>query len=255
MRITLFQFDIVWTDKTANFKKVTDCLNRVVGKTDLIVLPEMFSTGFCVDRPELAETMQGETISLLKQWAKTYQIAIVGSFLCKENSQFFNRGFFVYPNTKFCYADKKHLFSYGGEDKLISSGNSRLIIHYKGINIFLLICYDIRFPVWARNIDNAYDLLIYTASFPHSRMKVWDRLLPARAIENMSYVCGVNRVGKDTNGTNYSGHSVLLDYQGDELVKIEENKEDFQTYNLEKEPLETFRGKYRFWKDADKFSI
>lgn len=255
MKITLFQTDIVWAEKHANFKKVENLLHQVSGKTDLVVLPEMFSTGFCTDQVELAETMQGTTVKQLKQWAAKYQVAIAGSFLATDGSCYFNRGFIALPSGEFYHADKKHLFSYADEDKFISSGSNRLLVSYKGFNILLLICYDVRFPVWSRNVNNAYDLLIYTASFPHARMPAWDALLPARAIENLAYVCGVNRVGEDNNKTRYSGHSVLFDFAGKKLAHFDEFAEGITSVEIDKNALQHFRNKFGFWRDADKFTL
>ena len=224
MKITLIQDTIHWANKTANLQKTEKQLAELAGKTNLVVLPEMFTTGFCTDQLELAETMEGETVLTLQKWAQTYNLAITGSFIANENDKVFNRGFFVFPDGKIETADKRHLFSIGGEDLHFSAGSKKLIINYCGFNIRLLVCYDVRFPVWSRNRNNEYDLLIYTASFPHARMDAWDALLPARAIENQAFVCGVNRVGVDGENIRYSGHSVLLDYKGKTLL-------DFQEYS------------------------
>ena len=255
MKITLIQDRIFWADKAANFEDVEQKLEMLKGTTDLVVLPEMFSTGFCTDRPELAETMEGETVTTLKRWAITYKTAITGSFIATENERNFNRGFFVFPDGKIETADKRHLFSMGGEDKHFDAGQRKLLVNYMGVNIFLLVCYDVRFPVWARNVDNAYDLLIYVANFPEKRIRNWDILLPARAIENQCFVCGVNCIGTDGMGISYKGHSVLLDYLATPLLTCPENESAKLTYEIDTEPLKRFRAKSPFWKDADKFSI
>ena len=255
MKITLIQDTIHWADKTANLQRTEKQLAELAGKTDLVVLPEMFTTGFCTDQLELAETMEGETVHTLQKWAQTYNLAITGSFIANENDKIFNRGFFVFPDGKIETADKRHLFSIGGEDLYFSTGAKKLIINYCGFNIRLLVCYDVRFPVWARNVNNEYDLLIYVANFPKSRINNWDILLQARAVENQAYVCGVNCVGTDGLGIDYNGHSTLLDFKATPLLSFPENETSIQTYELKREPLLKFREKSAFWKDADKFEI
>ena len=255
MKITLVQDIIHWADKTANLQRTEKQLAELAGKTDLVVLPEMFTTGFCTDQLELAETMEGETVHTLQKWAQTYNLAITGSFIANENDKIFNRGFFVFPDGKIETADKRHLFSIGGEDLYFSTGAKKLIINYCGFNIRLLVCYDVRFPVWARNVNNEYDLLIYVANFPKSRINNWDILLQARAVENQAYVCGVNCVGTDGLGIDYNGHSTLLDFKATPLLSFPENETSIQTYELNREPLLKFREKSAFWKDADKFEI
>lgn len=255
MKITLIQDTIHWANKTANLQKTEKQLAELAGKTNLVVLPEMFTTGFCTNQLELAETMEGETVLTLQKWAQTYNLAITGSFIANENDKVFNRGFFVFPDGKIETADKRHLFSIGGEDLHFSAGSKKLIINYCGFNIRLLVCYDVRFPVWARNVNNEYDLLIYVANFPKSRIYNWDILLQARAIENQAYVCGVNCVGTDGLGIDYNGHSTLLDFKATPLLSFPENESLIQTYELNPEPLLKFREKSAFWKDADKFEI
>lgn len=255
MKITLIQDTIHWADKTANLQRTEKQLAELAGKTNLVVLPEMFTTGFCTDQLELAETMEGETVRNLQKWAQTYNLAITGSFIANENDKIFNRGFFVFPDGKIETADKRHLFSIGGEDLYFSTGAKKLIINYCGFNIRLLVCYDVRFPVWARNVNNEYDLLIYVANFPKSRINNWDILLQARAVENQAYVCGVNCVGTDGLGIDYNGHSTLLDFKATPLLSFPENETSIQTYELKREPLLKFREKSAFWKDADKFEI
>lgn len=255
MRISLIQTDIFWADIQSNLHKTEKKLTSLQGKTELVVLPEMFTTGFCTDRLELAETMDGETVQTLIRWAKAYKLAITGSFIAREDDKIYNRAFFVKPDGEIHTADKRHLFSVGGEDRLFSAGDKRLIVNYNGFNICVLVCYDVRFPVWARNVNNEYDLLIYTANFPHARMDAWDALLKARAIENQAYVCGLNRVGVDGADISYSGHSVMLDFKGKEMTGFSEYEENVKTVEIHKEPLEKFREKYAFWKDADRFEI
>ncbi len=255
MHISLIQTDIAWADKTANLQKTETALQNLHQSTDLVVLPEMFTTGFCTDQLELAETMEGETVQKLKSWVRQYKIAITGSFIARENNKIYNRAFFVFPDGEIQTADKRHLFAVGGEHRYFSAGNEKLIVNYCGFNILVLVCYDVRFPVWSRNVQNEYDLLIYTASFPHVRMQAWDALLKARAIENQAFVCGVNRVGVDGKNLDYSGHSVLLDYMGSELIGFDEYKAEIKTAEINTSKLEKFRKKYAFWQDADTFEI
>lgn len=255
MRITLIQDIIFWADKAANLQKVEDQLILLAGKTDLVVLPEMFTTGFCTEKLQLAETMVGETVRTLCNWATKYKFAITGSFIAIENDKVYNRAFFVFPSGKMETADKRHLFTLGGEHEHFSAGDKRLIVNYEGFNILVLVCYDIRFPVWCRNVNNEYDLAVYVANFPQRRIIDWDILLQARAVENQAYVCGVNRVGLDGLGIEYDGHSALLDFKAVQLLKFSENKTSIQTAEIKMEPLELYRRKFTVWRDADQFEI
>jgi len=255
MRITLIQDIIFWADKAANIQKVEDQLILLAGKTDLVVLPEMFTTGFCTEKLQLAEKMDGVTVQTLKTWAVKYKMAITGSFIATEDERIFNRAFFVFPSGKIETADKRHLFSLGGEHEHFTAGDKRLIVNYEGFNILVLVCYDVRFPVWSRNINAEYDLAIYVANFPQRRIIDWDILLQARAVENQAYVCGVNRVGVDGLGVDYDGHSALLDFKAKPLLNFSENKTSIQTAVLTIEPLELYRQKFDVLRDADKFEI
>jgi len=255
MRISLIQDAIVWADKTANLQTTADQLAALAGQTDLVVLPEMFTTGFCVEQLELAETMDGETVQSIRKWAVDFQLAITGSFIATENGNYYNRAFFVFPSGEIQTADKRHLFSMGGEQNHFSAGDKQLLVNYCGFNICVLVCYDVRFPVWSRNVNNEYDLLIYVANFPKRRIYDWDVLLKARAIENQTYVCGVNRIGADALGIEYSGHSILLDYKASTIIDFPENGSEMQTAELFIEPLQQYREKFSVWRDADDFSI
>ena len=254
LRVSLVQQDIVWEDKQANLKYIHSVISQLAGKTDLVVLPEMCTTGFSMNSHILAETISGETISKLKQWAVQYNIAICDSFIAEDKGQYYNRGFFITP-VKEHYYDKRHLFRMGSEPESFSSGKKRLVVELKGFNICLLVCYDLRFPVWARNVDNEYDLLVYVANWPASRSNVWNALLIARAIENMSYVCGVNRIGADGNGLKYEGSSKMINARGEEIITIALNQELVETVCISKRELEKFRAKFPVWKDADSFNI
>jgi predicted amidohydrolase len=253
MRITLIQDVIFWADKAANLQKVGEQLAVLAGKTDLVVLPEMFSTGFCTGKTQLGETMDGETMQTLRKWAVKYQFAITGSFIASENDKVFNRAFFVFPTGEVETADKRHLFSMGGEHTHFTAGDKRMIVNYCGFNICVLVCYDVRFPVWSRNVKNEYDLLIYVANFPERRIAEWDILLQARAIENQAYVCGVNRIGVDGLGITYNGHSTLIDFKANTILNFPENATFIQTFDLQQEPLQRYREKFAVWKDADEF--
>ncbi|MDR0370949.1 MAG: nitrilase family protein [Prevotellaceae bacterium] len=255
MKLAIVQDDICWADKNANLQKTAKQLSELAGKADLAVLPEMFTTGFTTDRLDLAETMNGQTVDSLKKWAVEFQLAITGSFIAEENDNIYNRGFFVFPSGEIKTADKRHLFTPAKEDDYFAYGNERLTVRYKDFNICLLICYDIRFPVWARNVNNEYDLLIYVANFPAKRICDWDTLLRARAIENQSYVCGVNRTGVDGLDISYNGHSVLLDYKANELLSFQDNERAIKTTEILTVSLENYREKFAVWKDADRFTI
>jgi predicted amidohydrolase len=255
MKITLIQTNIFWAEKARNLRFLQEKLAKIANSTDLVILPEMFSTGFCVEKVDLAEEMSGETVRNLKLWAKEFNFAIAGSFFATENGKFYNRAFFVLPDGEIQTADKRHIFSLAKENETITAGDKRLIINYKDVNICVLVCYDIRFPVWARNAGNEYDLLLYVANFPDKRIDVWNTLLPARAIENQAFVCGVNRIGTDGNDFAHSGHSALFDYKGEKILSFDENEENEKSFEINIENIKYFREKYSFWKDADKFNF
>ena len=255
LRISLVQTSIVWEDKPANLLLFENHVRSLAGKTDLVVLPEMFTTGFSMTCHLLAEENDGATMNVVKQWAAKYDLAIVGSFIAVTDGKYFNRAFFVCPDGKVFFYDKHHLFTPGGERDCFSPGNERLIVSYKGWNIKLLICYELRFPVWARNSNNEYDLLIIAANWPSARESVWDVLLEARALENQAYVCGVNRIGTDGSGLHYSGHSRLINAKGQPVLKAPDEVEWLATALLNKKELDDFRIKFPVWKDADPFEF
>ena len=173
LRISMIQSHIIWEDREENLGYYGELLRRVSGRTDLAVLPETFTTGFSMDVEKQADTMEGQTVPTIKEWAKKYKLAVAGSFIAKDNGKFYNRAFFITPEGKEYYYDKRHLFRMAGEDKHFSAGDKRLIVPYKGWNICLQVCYDLRFPVWSRNVNNEYDLLIYVANWPEARKKAW----------------------------------------------------------------------------------
>ncbi len=255
IRISIVQTDIVWEDKQKNLRLLREKLQSLRGTTEIVVLPEMFSTGFSMQSHTLAEPNTGETISTLKHWAAQFQLALCGSHIASDNGQFYNRAFFLTPEGEEFYYDKRHLFHMGQETEHFSAGNTRLIIPYRGWNIRLLICYDLRFPVWSRNIQNEYDLLIYVANWPSSRRLVWDTLLCARALENQCYVCGVNRTGSDGYHLEYNGGSKIYSAFGKEMASLPDGQEGIATAVLSLSSLRQFREKFPVWKDADAFHL
>lgn len=262
LRVSILQTDIVWENKQDNLRRLREKLETLRGAAEIVVLPETFSTGFSMNTDNLAEPITGRTIMTLRQWAAEYQLAIVGSYIaCEADSatgqhpSYYNRAFFLTPEGDAHYYNKHHLFRMGHETEHFTAGSGRPIISYRGWNILLLVCYDLRFPVWSRNVNNEYDLLIYVANWPVPRRKVWDILLQARALENISYVCGVNRMGTDGNQQSYNGGSVIYSPKGELLASLPDNEEGTATANLELSTLREFRKKFPAWKDADSFSI
>mgnify|MGYP005907734801 FL=1 len=255
MRISLIQTNIIWENKEENLKLLNEKLETLRNTTDIVVLPEMFSTGFTMKSRELAEPVSGITVRILKELAADFQLALCGSFICSERSNYYNRAFFITPEGEEFYYDKRHLFRMGNEAEYFSSGNNKLIISYRGWNICLLVCYDLRFPVWSRNVNNEYDLLIYVASWPQARRLAWDTLLCARALENMCYVCGVNRIGVDGNKLIYNGGSVVFSAKGEVLASVPDGEEGIETVSLSLISLQQLRDKFPVWKDADAFRL
>ena len=256
LRISLFQSDIAWESKEKNLEHFGQKISTLAGKSDLVVLPETFSTGFSMNPAPLAETNEGHTIKTLQNWAKQHNIALCGSFIASSFSgHFFNRGFFVTPEQDLYFYNKRHLFRMGEENKRFTAGTQYEVIPFRGWNIRMIICYDLRFPVWTRNRDNEYDLLICPANWPSSRIEVWNTLLKARALENQCYVCGVNRIGKDGNGMPHQGDSQLIDYKGKIRSVIPSNEEGLVTIEVQKEELIGFREKFPAWMDSDNFYL
>lgn len=256
LRISALQFNIAWENKSKNLLYVEKQLKSIAGTTDLVVLPEMFTTGFSMNSRQLAEPISGETMNCVRRWSASFGCAIAGSFIAEENGSFYNRGFFITPDGNEFFYNKHHLFRMGDEGKSFLPGNEPLIVSYQGWNIRLLICYDLRFPVWARNVNNNYDLLIYTANWPASRSHIWKTLLAARAIENMAYVCGVNRVGGATDNIfEYAGNSQILDARGRIMATAKDIKEQFCSATLNLKELQDLRQKFPAWRDADLFTI
>lgn len=256
MRITLIQTDIAWEDKQENLRRLRIYLEKLGGQTDLIVLPETFTTGFSMNTERLAEPLTGSTISLLQQWSSKYGIALAGSLIARHTDESIrNRFFFLTPNGQVAYYDKRHLFRMGKENLHFRAGTERPIIHYQGFRILPQICYDLRFPVWSRNVNDEYDVIIYVACWPEARRRVWDVLLQARALENQCYVCGVNRTGTDGNGIAHNGGSIVYSPKGERLASIPDGHEGMTTVHIDLEPLRLFRRKFPVREDADTFSI
>ena len=255
LKISIVQTDIAWENKQENLRMLREKLHALRGTTEIVVLPEMFSTGFTMKSRELAEPVSGITVRILKELAADFQLALCGSFICSERSNYYNRSFFITPEGEEFYYDKRHLFRMGNEAEYFSSGNNKLIISYRGWNICLLVCYDLRFPVWSRNVNNEYDLLIYVASWPQARRLAWDTLLCARALENMCYVCGVNRIGVDGNKLIYNGGSVVFSAKGEVLASVPDGEEGIETVSLSLISLQQLRDKFPVWKDADAFRL
>jgi omega-amidase len=253
MKIALIQTALIWENPNENRSLLQYKINAISQYVDLIVLPEMFTSGFTMNPKNVAETMQGETILWLKDVAKTRNCALTGSLVIEENGNYFNRLVFVFPNGEIQCYDKRHLFTLAGEDQVYTSGTEKLIVEYKGFKICPLICYDLRFPVFSRNVED-YDLLIYVANWPKLRVNAWDILLKARAVENMSYTIGVNRVGKDDNNHEYVGHSQAIDFLGNHIVEPYET-EDIFVVELNKEKMLETRSKLAFLNDKDEFEI
>ena len=253
MKTALIQSNLIWENPSANHKIFEQKINAITEKVDLIVLPEMFTSGFTMNPKLVAETMTGETIALLKSLAKAKNCAITGSLVIAENNNFYNRMIFVFPDQTIEYYDKKHLFTLAGEDKVYTAGNKKKIVNFRGFKICLQVCYDLRFPAFARNQEN-YDLLIYVANWPQTRINAWNILLKARAVENMCYVIGVNRIGVDGNNQTYSGDSQVIDYLGNNLVEPQPSEGIFYT-DLDKDAMLTTRNQLRFLEDMDSFIL
>lgn len=254
LNVVGIQVDLFWEDSEKNLTYFEQEINKLSSNVNLIVLPEMFTSGFTMNPENVAETMDGKSVSWMKHMAKEQNAALVGSLVISENNNYYNRLLFVHPNGNIDSYDKRHSFTLAGEHEAYTSGNKKLIVDYLGWKICPLICYDLRFPVWARNSED-YDVLIYIANWPITRIKAWDTLLKARAIENMSYTVGVNRCGKDANNYEYSGNSLIVDYLGNELSALEANEIGNIKAILKKNEQEKVRTKLGFLNDKDSFTI
>jgi omega-amidase len=261
LTFTLIQTQLHWEDKAANLKMLEEKINSIKQKTEIIILPEMFSTGFSMNPARLAESMDGEAVAWMKRISEEKKVIVTGSLMIKDNNRYVNRLVWMLPNGQMGLYDKRHLFAYAHEHDHFTAGKKRLIASVKGWKINLLVCYDLRFPVWSRQArhDNEkqgleYDVLIYVANWPEKRSHMWRTLLQARAIENQSYCIGVNRVGNDGNGIYHSGDSMVVNPLG-EVLYHKADEEAIYTITLHKEELDGVREKMPFWKDADPFLI
>ncbi len=253
LKVAIIQSDLVWENPSENRNNFSEKIKNI-NPVDVIILPEMFTTGFTMNASAVSETMQGKTVEWMKEIALKFDVAVVGSIIISENNNYYNRLLFVEPSGSVKTYDKRHCFTLVGEEKVFTAGTKKVIINYKGWKICPLICYDLRFPVWARNTQN-YDVLIYVANWPKPRISAWDALLKARAIENMSYCIGVNRVGIDGVNIEYSGHSAAYDVLGNGITSIIPFKEQTEVITLEKRHIELYRNKLKFLNDKDDFNL
>ncbi|HWJ93019.1 MAG TPA: amidohydrolase [Flavisolibacter sp.] len=259
LSFTLVQTQLKWEDKEANLMMLEKKIRELDQPTHVVVLPEMFSTGFSMKPQQLAETMEGPTVQWMKNLAAEKRVILTGSMIIEEGGHYFNRLIWMLPNGDLGFYDKRHLFAYAEEDQHYAPGNQRLIASVNGWKINLLVCYDLRFPVWSRQShteDGApeFDMLVYVANWPEKRNTAWKTLLQARAIENQCYVIGVNRVGNDGNGIYHSGDSMVIDPLG-EVLYHKAHEEDLFTIALDKELVQKTRERFPFWRDADSFQI
>ncbi|MGN6533136.1 MAG: amidohydrolase [Ginsengibacter sp.] len=257
LTITLIQTNLFWENKKANLEMLQQKIDSIQEKTEIVILPEMFTTGFSMKPELLAEKMEGETVQWMKRIAAEKKIILTGSVIIEDNGNYFNRLIWMLPNGNFGVYNKRHLFAYADEHAHYTAGNKRLIASVKGWKINLQICYDLRFPVWARQgfqSENKYDLLINVANWPEKRSIAWQTLLRARAIENQCFVVGANRTGEDGNKIHYSGDSIIIDPLG-EIIYQKNKEEDIFTISLQKEKITETRNQFPFWKDADLFIL
>jgi predicted amidohydrolase len=263
LKITIVQPDIYWEDKEANLNQYEEYLRNLGDKPQVVILPEMFSTGFSMDPVRLAETMEGNSVQWMKRMAARYRCIITGSLIIEDGGKYFNRLIWMQPDGQYGTYDKRHLFGHAGEDKEYTAGDKKLIVSVNGWKICLLICYDLRFPVWSRQPsaainghapDPAYDVLVYVANWPERRILAWKTLLQARAIENQCYVVGVNRVGTDGNEIHYTGESSVFGPLG-EVIWQQRDEATAYTLMLEKEPLLQLRQDLPFLRDGDRFML
>ncbi len=253
MKVALIQSPLFWENPQSNRNHFEEKINTITEKVDLIVLPEMFSTGFTMNPEAVSEQMEGETVRWMQLVAKTKKCAITGSLVIKEKDVFYNRLIFIFPSGEIQFYDKRHLFTLAGEDKVYTSGKKKLMLDYLGWRICPLVCYDLRFPVFSRNVEE-YDLLLYVANWPKSRIEAWNILLKARAVENISYTIGVNRIGFDENNLEYNGHSQVIDFLGNYALEPQEH-EDVFLVELNKEKLIETRNNFGFLNDKDIFEL
>lgn len=253
-KLTLIQTTLDWEDCEANRTKFSSKIENIDQDTDLILLQEMFTTGFSMNPQGVAENPEGKTLNWMQKQAHSKDAAISGSIIVKEKGHYYNRLYFVFPNGDYTFYDKRHLFSFAGEHKNYSKGNDKLIVDYRGWRICPLICFDLRFPVWARNVED-YDLLFYIANWPAKRIASWDTLLQGRSIENVCFTAGLNRIGSDPNVAAYNGHSAVYKPMGKKISTCNWESEFTETVTLTKKNLMETRQQFPFLRDKDKFKI
>ncbi len=254
IKISIVQTTLFWEEVDKNLENFTSIISGLKNKTDLVVLPEMFSTGFSMNSKKLAETINGKSVKWMIKTSKENNVSLVGSLIITENDKYYNKLLFVTPNGKISEYNKRHLFRMANEHNYYSAGDKELIVEFKGWRIKPLVCYDLRFPVWARNKNN-YDILIYIANWPERRSYAWKTLLRARAIENQAYVIGVNRIGTDQNNVIYSGDSAIVNPYGEEISNIKPHENKIQTIEISYKKLFGFRESFPVGLDADRFVI
>ncbi len=253
LNFTLIQPDIIWEDKTTNLRNYQSVINGIID-SDIIVLPEMFSTGFSMSPEDLSEEMSGMTVNWMRINAKKRNAVVCGSLIIKEDGKFYNRFIWAQPDGEIITYDKINLFSFANEDQYYSPGNKKIIIEYKGWKICPQICYDLRFPVWSRNKEG-YDILLYVANWPETRSEAWKTLLKARAIENQCYVVGLNRVGYDGKGLSYSGDSCIIDAFGNKILDVPKDLPNVSRKEVTMKNLIYQREELPFLKDIEKFNL
>jgi predicted amidohydrolase len=254
LNISCIQTDLAWENIDQNLNDFSEKLNQISQNTEIVVLPEMFTTGFTMNAVKMAEPMDGKSFHWMKEQAEKHNKILIGSIIIKEDKKYYNRCVTMFPNGKYFTYDKGHLFRMGKENEDFTKGESKTIFKHNDWRVCTLICYDLRFPVWSRNQDD-YDLLIYIASWPESRREVWNTLLKARAIENQSYVIGVNRIGSDGEGITYSGDTVVINAKGEIIAKANDYKDEIINAELSLNELNQFREKFQVFLDADDFKI
>jgi omega-amidase len=254
LKITTFQAYIYWENCEKNLSNIALKLSGLREKTDLVILPEMFNTGFTMNVEKCAERMDGQTMHWMLEMAQTLECVIAGSLIIEEEGKYYNRFIWMNPDGTFVKYDKRHLFGMAKEDHYFSPGDKRIIVELKGWKVCPMICYDLRFPVWSRNLQGAYDILLYVASWPDKRSAHWRSLIPARAIENQAFVIGVNRVGHDGNDLYYSGGSMCISPIGD-VIYYKPEYEDLYTFTIYRKDLEETRAQLPFLKDSDDFHL
>ena len=256
MKIALLQYPIEWANPQANIGLLDERLRAIAGSADIAVVPEMFSTGFCTDRPGLAEPWGGSTCQALQRMADEYGIAIIGSMMAREDGRLYNRGFIFKPMDEPQYYDKHHLYRSGGEAEFFTPGQKRTLFEYRGVKIRLAVCYDLRFPVWLRqDKHNLYDILVCVACWPTIRIQYWDVLLPARAAENHCFAVGVNMIGTDGMQMDYNGHSVAYDTWLKDVAGFEDYEGATKIVEFSIEKLRHFREVLPQWQEADEYEV